>query len=199
MNASPHIPYDKLVDIADGRMPLAQRRESMSHVSACSRCATQLEKLHQVINVMRSDKAEDAPRDVVANAINMFRHRAISQEPSLLRRIAAALTFDSFTATPAFGVRSGQTGSRQLIYSTEGNDIDLRLTPQENMWVVAGQVLRSDCSGGTVSLEGGTYSATAPLNDLCEFNLNAVQSGDYVLRVRLADIEIEIPELKLKA
>jgi hypothetical protein len=33
---------------------------------------------------------------------------------------------------------------------------------------------------------------------LCEFKLPAIPVGNYSLRVRMSDVEIEIPELELK-
>ncbi|MFN2511828.1 MAG: hypothetical protein ABR568_10340 [Pyrinomonadaceae bacterium] len=172
----------------------------MAHISNCSDCAEKLQKLEQVVRLMATDQAKDAPRDLVANAMNMFSGRAKSPRQSLKRRILAALSFDSsMDQAPAFGVRSGQTGARQLIYSAEESDIDLRITLQDDMWLVTGQVLRDDCGGGRVEIEGSSGSAGAALNEMCEFTLPAVPSGDYLLRVQMTDVEIEIPQLELTA
>lgn len=172
----------------------------MAHISGCSECAEKLQRLDHVVRLMASDQAEDAPRDVVAYAVNIFSDRAKSPKQSLKRRILAALSFDSgMNQAPAFGVRSGQTGSRQLIYSAEENDIDLRLTLHDDLWVVAGQVLRENCVGGQVEMEGSSGSTAAALNELCEFTLPAVPPGNYLLRVYMADIEVELPQLELTA
>jgi hypothetical protein len=39
---------------------------------------------------------------------------------------------------------------------------------------------------------------TTELNELCEFTFPAIPTGNYSLRVRMPDVEIEIPELELK-
>jgi hypothetical protein len=170
----------------------------MAHLSSCPQCEEKFRRLDQVVRLMATDQAEDVPRDVVAYATNIFSGRAKSPSQSLKRRILAALSFDSsMDQAPAFGVRSGQTGSRQLIYSAEGSDIDLRITLHDDMWLVAGQVLRDDCGGGHVELEGSSGSAGAALNELCEFTLPAVPSGNYLLRVHMTDVEIELPQLEL--
>jgi hypothetical protein len=149
---------------------------------------------------MTTDRTPDAPRDIVAYAVNIFSGRAKSPLESLKRRILAALSFDSsMNQVPAFGVRSGQTGSRQLIYTAEENDIDVRLTKSDEMWIVTGQVLREECAGGRVELEGLSGSAAAALNEMCEFTLPAVPSGKYLLRVHMKDVEVEIPQLELSA
>ena len=176
------------------------RTESMEHISSCSQCGEKFRRLDQVVRLMATDRAEDAPRDLVAYAMNIFSGRAKSPGQSLKRRILAALSFDSsMNQTPAFGVRSGQAGSRQLVYSADESDIDLRITPKDDMWLVAGQVLRKDCGGGSVELEGSSGSAGVALNELCEFTLPAVPSGNYLLRVHMTDVEIELPQLKLTA
>jgi hypothetical protein len=100
---------------------------------------------------------------------------------------------------PAFGVRSGQATSRQLLYSAEESDIDLRISSQDDQWIVAGQLLGRDCVGGRVEIEGERGLAVAALDELCEFMLPPVPSGNYTLRLRLQDAEVELPQLELKA
>lgn len=198
--ASQHIAFAKLADLAEDRASAVERAASMLHISDCSDCAQQLERLGEVLSLMRTDTATDAPRDVRAFAINLFGRRETASGPSLLRRIVAALSFDSSSnLAPAFGVRAGQSASRQLIYSAERNDIDLRITADDEKWIVAGQVLGADCVGGRVEIEGETESTAANLNELCEFTLPPVSAGSYTLRLRLGNAEVEIPALELRA
>jgi hypothetical protein len=189
-----HIPFDRLADLADDKVD-KERATLMAHVTDCSHCAGELDRLTQLISLMRTDAAEDAPRDVIAYAVNIFRQREL--KPSLLRRIVAALTFDSAHTAPAFGVRSGQAASRQLLFEAEDNDLDLRISPQGNEWVVSGQLLGTKCVGGAVALQSETTSASAVLNDLCEFKLSPVPPGNYILRLRLEDVELEVSQLEL--
>ncbi len=198
--ASQHIPFARLADLAEGRASADERPASMAHLSNCSECTRQLKRLGELLMLMRTDTATDAPRDVRAFAVGLFSGRESSREPSLLRRIVAALSFDSSSnLAPAFGVRSGQATSRQLLYSAEENDIDLRITAEDETWIVAGQVLGDDCSGGRVEIEGAGELAQAELNELCEFTLPPVAAGSYTLRLRLRDAEVEIPQLELRA
>jgi hypothetical protein len=199
---SQHIPFAKLADMAEGLLAREEREASLSHLTGCARCSRQLESLEQLVGMMRADTAEDAPRDVIAHAVNIFRSRKAEAAPSLVRRVLAALSFDSMSLTPAYGVRSGQAATRQMLYSTGENELDLRVTPGEDALVVSGQVLgRDECEGGLVHLEaaGAGEAATARLNQLCEFRLPPVAPGSYTLRLRLNDLEIEIPEFELRA
>lgn len=170
------------------------------HLASCSACTAGLRRLEQVLELMRTDNSTDAPRDVLAYAINIFGGREQATEPSLLRRIVASLSFDSSSnIAPAFGVRSGQAASRQLIYSAEQSDIDLRISSEDDRWIVAGQWLGDDCVGGRVEIVGENGSAEARLNDLCEFTLPPMPAGSYTLRLRFRDAEVEISELELRA
>lgn len=143
--------------------------------------------------MMRSDSATDAPRDVLTAAINIF-----SQEKrSPLRRIVALLTFDSRNAGPAFGMRSLHATSRQMLYSAEGTDLDLRITVQNDECILAGQIIGPACTAGRVEISGTAGRSEATLNEECEFTLPPIPVGVYSLTVRMLDLQIEIPELEL--
>jgi len=192
---SPHINFTELADIADEQsQPAAETR---LHLTTCSHCAKELHTLRQAIGLMRIDDVDNAPASLIKSAKAMFRNRGANREPSRLARVLAALTFDSLTAKPAFGLRSGTTTGRQLVYSTEMADIDLRVSPQSGEWEIAGQILGSSESRGNVKLVSDTFSASADLNELAEFGFQSVPSGIYTMLVHLPELEIEIPPLQL--
>lgn len=213
MNTTPHIPFEKLADLAETSSVAealeTQSRETAAHLATCAECASELHRLENVMTLMRTDREPDAPRDVLSYAVNLFAQRAQTRAPSALRRLVAALTFDSaLNMAPAFGVRSGPSsspGSQQLLFSAEDHDVELRVSAAENDWVVAGQLFGEDCAGGEVKLvklDEASRAASAEagvvqLNDLCEFILPPVAPGHYQLLVRLVDVEIEIPEFEL--
>lgn len=166
----------------------------MAHVIMCSACHGNLSRLQRVISMMKNDTAEDAPRDVLASAINIFSPKA--QPP--VRHVIATLIFDSRSTTRAFGLRSLHSSARQLLYSADDADVDLRIMIQDEECIVIGQVIRDPCTGGIVEIVGPTRSAQAPLNELCEFVLPPVPIGTYSLKLTMADVKIEIPELEFK-
>jgi hypothetical protein len=98
---------------------------------------------------------------------------------------------------PGFGLRSGTGVGRQLIYSSEVADIDLRVSPQSGQWEIAGQILGSSHSEGEVNLESDDFSAAAKLNELSEFVFQSVPRGTYKMFFHLPDVEIETPPLEL--
>jgi hypothetical protein len=191
---SSHISLETLVDIVEGRATSATLEIAVAHVSSCSDCVDTLRHLQQVIVTMKSDMSKDAPRDLLQSAISIFS----PERHTPLRRIIAILTFDSRVAGPAYGIRSVRSSSRQLLYSAQETDLDLRITVQNDECIVAGQVIRADCVSGQVEISGDAGSATASLNEVCEFTLPAIPLGYYSLRVKMPDVQIEIPELELK-
>ena len=192
MNISAHTSLEILADIADKRLTGPALEAAMSHVSLCSTCNDTLRRFQQLIHMMKSDNATDAPHDVLSSALEIF----LLKQPEV-RRIVAILTFDSRNASPAFGIRSLHTASRQMLYSAEETDVDLRITVQNEECSLAGQVIREHCAGGVAQISGAAGSAETSLNDLCEFTLPAIPFGNYLLRIRIQDFEIEIPELEL--
>lgn len=198
---SPHISFADLADLAEERA--ATSAAVQQHLAACLSCSRELESLKKTIGLMRSDTTEDAPTALIEHARNLFRSRILSgrvsadRESSFLRRVIAVLTFDSLTATPAFGLRSQTNAGRQLIYSAETADIDVRVSRNNEEWQIAGQVLGADCTSGDVDLESDHFSASAKLNELCEFSFNAVPAGAYKISVRLPEFLVETPPLEL--
>ena len=194
MNTSAHTSLEALADVVEERLTSAALEPVMAHVARCPACDDTLHRLRKLILMMRSDKMEQAPRDVLTSAINIFPPAT----PVPLRHIVATLIFDSRKAGPAFGVRSLHASTRQLLYSAQQTDLDLRITVQNDECIVAGQVLREGCVGGLVEISGATGSAEASLNEQCEFTLPPVPVGNYSLKVKMLDVEIEILELALK-
>ena len=194
MNASSHISFEILADIAENRLTGVALDTAMGHVSGCSECDDTLRRLQELVVMMRSDSSKDAPVDLLLSAIDVF---PPERRPPV-RRIIAVLTFDSRSAGSAFGMRSIRAPSRQLLYSAQDTDLDLRITVQNEECILTGQIIRDGCVSGSVEISGETGSAAATLNELCEFALPPIPVGNYSLKVRMPDVEIEIPELDLK-
>ncbi|HJY28908.1 MAG TPA: hypothetical protein VJ306_12865 [Pyrinomonadaceae bacterium] len=194
MTNSSHISLETFTDIVEGRATSETLELAVAHISSCSDCVDTLRHLQQVILTMKSDTSKDAPRDVLYSAINIF--SPARRAP--LRNIIAILTFDSRLAGPAYGIRSVRSTSRQLLYSAQETDLDLRVTVQNDECIVTGQVIRADCVSGQVEISGDAGAATASFNEVCEFTLPAIPLGNYSLRIKMPDVQIEIPELELK-
>jgi anti-sigma factor RsiW len=196
-----HTPFERLADLAEGRLAPQDEREVRAHLDACPTCAGQLAEVERVTNLMRADNSVDAPRDVLMSAIRLFDARPVGEGvvASVIRRVVASLSFDSLAPGLAFGVRSSRAAqSRQLIFSAGDVDVDLRLASSAEGWVVSGQVL-GECAGGWAELSGANIEegARAELSMLCEFALTPVPDGSYTLRLDLGETLVEIPGLDL--
>lgn len=146
---------------------------------------------------------EEAPEPLIRRAIDLWQHpmRAAASAPGGLRRLLASLTFDSAGASPlAFGMRSAGGTTRQLLFSAEGHDIDLRIAPagsgSAGDWLLSGQVLGPEAHGliGITDADGGN-AGEAELNDLGEFRLPAVKPGEYTVALRLGTVEVVLPSI----
>ena len=118
------------------------------------------------------------------------------------RRLAATLSFDSWAAAPlASGLRGLRGDTRQLIFSVEGRDIDLRLSAAAGSYTLAGQVLGPDESGSVelrlVPAHGPAAAAarSVPLDSLGEFHLDGVAPGRYVLTLTLGGEQVLLPAI----
>lgn len=145
---------------------------------------------------------EDAPEQVILRIVDLWQRApraAAVAVPGLVQRLVAVLDFDSGTASPlAFGRRSGDAATRQLLFSTETNDIDLRIEPAVlpggDRWVLSGQVLGAEaCDHVTVTADGGTPVAEGTISELGEFRLQPLHAGRYTVSLRSARREIELP------
>jgi hypothetical protein len=194
MNKSPHISLETLADMAEERAQSETLQAAESHIAECETCNDALQNLRRLILLMKSDTAEDVPRDVLRSVLSVF----TPATPAPLPRIIAVLTFDSRAAGPAFGMRSIRTASRQLLYTAQETAVDLRVTVENGESSLAGQIIKDNCAGAQIELSGVTGTVTTELNELCEFSFPAIPLGMYSLRVRMPDVEIEIPELELK-
>jgi len=145
-----------------------------------------------------------------------------------LRRVLATLRFDS-AAQPvlALGMRGGRAGTRQLLFSAEGYDLDLRLTPDLSgpCWQLDGQVLgpegpmrvslttgeavadslagRGDQAGpGPAPAPAGPGSAAGlatEVDELGEFHFQGLEGGRWRLQLQLPQLLVDLPPIELDA
>lgn len=193
-----HIPFSQLVDYVEGDLPLLKRAELEAHIAACSQCSGEIAQLERLIGLMRTDTSQDAPLSVIARAVRLFRLiPTFAPALSGLRRVQAVLHFDSIGLAPAFGVRSGKPGARQLLFHADKDEIDLRIEPAGQAWTVSGQVLGESAASGIAVLQGAEGTNQAAINELSEFILPPVQAGTYKLILNLTNVDVEIDEIRI--
>jgi anti-sigma factor RsiW len=194
---SRHIPFERLIDLVDGRLSPAEQGQVRDHSAACARCAAQLAWLERVIGLIRADDFEDPPERVAAGISRAFASYTPSVSSSLRQRILAVLRFDS-AQLPELGRRSGLSTEQQLMFTADTLDLEVRITPAGSLWEVSGQVLNADVRG-LAELQGPAGPVQAPLNAVGEFLLMPVPRGQYALILQLTTVEIEIAGLAIGA
>ncbi len=145
---------------------------------------------------------ENAPEHVIQRAMAVWQpRRQHAPAPGLLQRLMAVISFDSGLASPlSFGARSAGGAVRQLLYTADGHDIDLRISRAGEVdagpWLFSGQILGPQAHGAVelVGAEGQVLGAAA-LSELGEFRLPAVAAGRYTLCMRIGERVIELPAL----
>jgi hypothetical protein len=143
----------------------------------------------------------EAPEHVIQRALTAWQPRRPAA-PGVLERLAAVLTFDSGGASAlAFGARSNAAGIRQMFFSVEGREIDLRIARMDKgeMFRLSGQVLGPDTAGTiSVTTSGAQGDAlSCPLSELGEFVLMPLVPGRYHLSLELGETAIDLPMLCL--
>lgn len=143
----------------------------------------------------------DAPPALVRTAIDLWQTAKPQSLQAIVRRITAALSFDSWAAAPAaLGVRALPSDARHLLFSAMGRDIDLRITPAGDRFALAGQVLGPD-EAGEVRLTAESVETAeakvAALDALGEFRLEGVARGTYRLTVHVGSDELELPPIEV--
>jgi len=191
-NFSHHIPYSRLVDLAEGRLTSDERAEAQPHLAACPRCAADVAWLERVIGLMRADTAEQPPAHALDVAKRLFRPPAQATRQQLM----ATLQFDSARTPIALGRRAGAQTERQMLFVVSSYLLDLRIVQHGPLWIVSGQLLGAE-DGRQVELEGPAGTAQAILNDLSEFALPPSPPGAYTLRLQLTDLDITIAGLEV--
>lgn len=142
----------------------------------------------------------DAPRAWIEGAAALWTRTARADAPptaKLARRIAAIVRFDNWAVSPlALGVRSLRGTARHLLYSAEGRDIDVRITPAADRFLLAGQVLGPDEAGHVeLAAAGAAGRRVVQLDALGEFHVDAVDAGTYELVLRMGPDEIVLPPI----
>lgn len=121
-----------------------------------------------------------------------------------LRLVTAALSFDSWARPPlAMGMRSVASDTRHLLFSAQGRDIDLRISPAADQFALTGQILGPD-EAGVIELAARTHEGQkasgariVPLDALGEFRLDGVPGGTYQMTLRMGGDEIVLPPIEV--
>lgn len=176
----------------------------------------------EIARKLRDGRSLEAPPDaVLLRAMAIWQPRPAAKPATdlltraagaVVRRLQAVLSHDSTTA-PLPALRSTAIPVRQLLFSADGHDIDLRIsaltagddagggsragtTGHSTGWRLSGQVLGPVAAGQAV-LRCGAWSAATTWNELCEFSFAPVPAGPCSLLLQGETWDIEIGPIEL--
>lgn len=192
-----HISYQRLVDWSDGRLTPDEQTTLAEHLATCTRCRSEAARIERILRVMRSDDSRDAPPALIAQAVAAFRRRVVEPNPTLIERLAAVLRFESTPLAPAMGLRSESAAERQLLFTANEFDIDLRLSEENGGWRVRGQLLGADVGAGIAQLVGSDRTFQAEIDASSSFALSPAPAGRYSLILTWPLLVITIDEVVL--
>jgi len=194
-----HVSVRTMAEYLTGELSLLKRVDVESHTAVCERCAAKMSNLRLFIGEILIQTAGRSSESVVELAVQQFREKRsrLSALADSLRKVLAVLQFDSAGLAPALGVRSGPPSARQLLFQAEAEQIDLRIEPANQAWIISGQVLGRSGGRGEAILQGTAGSSEAHLNEQNEFSFTPIQAGTYRVILKLALVEIEIHEIRI--
>jgi anti-sigma factor RsiW len=189
-----HLGFEQMADLVEGRVAPAAHAALLEHLAGCGRCAANLAWLERTLSLTRADAA--GPSEALSAQLRaLFRQRGrLPARPA----VPAQLHFDSGQGPRATGLRGAPAVERQLLYTAEALEVDLRLMPGRSDWAVSGQVL-GPAERGMAELFGAPGAFRAELSELAEFVIAPVPAGRYLLTLSLADVDLMISDLELSS
>jgi hypothetical protein len=200
--------FERLIDYLDGRLSDEEAGLVDIHLSSgCRKCAADRVWYERVRSIAGRDDMVEPPSWVLKRAIRLFESRpARESATSRLIGAIATLVFDSFARPALAGARSTETTNRQLLYRADPYSVDLQITASDQPQTdLVGQVLhKGDLRFESVAglplrwiREGETLRSTAT-NQNGEFVIEAVDFGEYELRIEAPDLEIIVSGLPVE-
>ena len=164
----------------------------LSHIDTCPQCSTVMTDWRDLRKSIQRPHLQSAPRPVLASAYAMFQVPPPRNEKSAIRRIVAALSFDSLSQ-PAFAGARGTAAARKMVLRAEEFDVHVRLWIAEESRELLGQIQPRDTgslvdSARVYLLQNGEKISSTGVNELGEFQFRFVPPG-------LLSLQIDLPHL----
>jgi len=193
-----HISVEELIDYAEGHVSGAAKDQIEHHLLECTECTEVKEEIWNLVLQLQSDAANEPPAELVQWGTSLFQPLAQPSNGSKLRKLVAALVFDTFDQPMLAGVRNVGTASRQLLFRAGDVDVDVKIESMESneRITLAGQVLATSATfleNAPVKLEShGMTRFKTVTNMVGEFSFDEVPKDTYHLSVDLPEGQITL-------
>ena len=193
-----HTTVEELVDYVDGKSAGSNKQTLENHLASCEECADLKVDLQSLMTRLKEDSRFEPPAQLVQWAVGIFQPVLQVESKSKVRRIVAALIFDSYDQPMTAGVRHVGEPPRQLLFRAGDVDVDVRIESLEanNCINLAGQVLSTAprfFHNASVRLESnGIIRYHTSTNVVGEFSFDEVPGDTYHLSVDLPEGQITL-------
>lgn len=196
----------QLMDWLENRLPADQATTIAQAVERSAALQQQVAWLAEFLQLSRGLVLADPPTEVRQAAVAAFAaHVQAQRPPSLLQRLTAALTADSWQRLSLAGVRNVtlRTDPRQLIFSSDLADVALNIHVERGGQDIAldGQIFPLndvDPAGFVVQLlQGGIERRLTTSDAAGKFSLTELPAGEYELVIAGDQAEIELGPIAL--
>lgn len=187
-----HLTEEILANFAEGLLPQDESAKVKNHLQSCAKCAAEAKSFAKIVNLLKIDKAKDAPADSVAWAKNLFRSKIAAPKQTIFQKILAVLEMDISPNNAAFGERSATSPTRQLFYKADQIGISLRISKDEEELSLMGQILGDGFDNSQIELQNKQTSISVNSNELSEFRISKIPFGNYDLFIRNLETELVI-------
>jgi putative zinc finger protein len=193
-----HINTEDLVDYMDGRVSDEGKLELENHLSKCSNCAEMKEELQLLVLRLQEDATFEPPAELVQWGVSLFQPLLQPSTGGKLRKLIAALVFDTFDQPMLAGVRRVGAPPRQLLFRAGDVDVDVKIESMEanDRITLVGQVLSTTAKffdNTPVKLEShGIVRYRTMTNLVGEFSFDEVPKDTYHLSVDLPEGQITL-------
>ena len=195
-----HVSVENLMNYMDGKALAEDVQTVDSHVSTCSECAELKQELLNLAVQLREDSSYEPPAELVQWGVSLFQPllQPAATVGGKLRKIIAALVFDTYDEPLLAGVRRVGAPPRQLLFRAGGVDVDVKIESMEanDRITLVGQVLSNTAKffdNTPVKLEShGIVRYRTMTNLVGEFTFDEVPKDTYHLSVDLPEGQITL-------
>ena len=193
-----HTTVEKLINYMDAAPAQVEKLTLDRHMAACAGCFELKQEIQDFMLRLQEDSSFEPPADAVRWSVGLFQPLLQLEPDGAVRKIIAALVFDSFDRPAPAGVRSLGNEPRQLVFRAGDVDVDVKIESVEtnDRITLVGQVLSGASKffdNTPVKLEShGIVRYKTRTNLVGEFSFDEVPKDTYHLSVDLPEGQITL-------
>jgi hypothetical protein len=194
-----HVTVEDLINYLDGRPTDVEKLTLETHLTACADCNELKQEFQALTLRLREDSSFEPPADLVQWGVSLFQPVMQPESKSgSVRKIIAALVFDTLDQPMLAGVRRMGAPPRQLLFRAGDVDVDVKIESMEanDRITLVGQVLSGASKffdNTPVKLEShGIVRYRTTTNVVGEFSFDEVPKDTYHLSVDLPEGQITL-------